>query len=1012
MSKKGVSKISGNATPKVGEKTTYSITDWYSGTPREKRNPALVTWELFKKRSNGSFTTTSIKKTGDGSFTFGEVAQKHTYRLEAYLYESEGQGSSAIEINPQPVEVPKINKVELFYVDDTKGTVFSYTEKLVAKAQCVNLTGEKLVFTLWEDDAKGDGHNAGNLFVDKKEATVGKNGVAIAEFVLTKALMQKAMSGETDPKELEFYVTVEYFKNKKHATNNVDVKNPLAFELPKEKPLPKPQPQSKPAAPAATPKAQGSPAAQKPESQKDEKGIVDKALDWWNELWDYQESKGTVKPEQKPTQSQPSGKTTSVVEEVKAEALLDAYFAKEEFTDETSEVAGQHQYTFQNNNKNIDKDKIADIIKKKVNPQVKADKKYAKLDDIKNALTQTSYAKGESISFNLYKLGPKFVRINSAPLEEEIYVVATTMLLDGKEVSIHIKEKEAIFVGQDADLPVLEAKENGNEITILKATAQKGLAKVKIKLRPKSDETLTGWKDKLSGIKDGTHTYTFGGNNATGTAEQKKNIAGIIAGKIKAELTQQKKFAKTDVIEKALTKEAYNKGEQITFDVYKSVAEYLWLKAECTGELKKHEGEFLKKEGEYFVVGKKCFCNRDITLTEFEDILKKLRESESMANTSSLFYADNCNLDDKTNDSFIKKLNATFKKYDINTCIRKIHFLAQIYHETDRLQTTKEYNGKDSYKPYVGRGLMQLTWKAGYARYKAYSGTDVITDYEKVAEELELTVDTAGWFWKQGKELSPGSTWTVPTTSFSEYDKSTGKQYPKQEFTYDLDGVSNKYGTVDINLLADADYIDTVSWLVNGGGNGRTERRQYLKEIKKIFKYPEECANAGAASTGNSSVTIHFVGDTALESGISQRTRTVLEEVGTASKNTDIYITSTARTPADQARIMYDNIERTGAAEQKGIYANAGDQVIDVYTAGVNAQKTQEQIIQDMEAKINELGPSTVSKHLADPAVMNTFDVSIRRLTNPNDFKTEMQKRSELHQLLDENGAYHIEINQ
>ena len=51
-------------------------------------------------------------------------------------------------------------------------------------------------------------------------------------------------------------------------------------------------------------------------------------------------------------------------------------------------------------------------------------------------------------------------------------------------------------------------------------------------------------------------------------------------------------------------------------------------------------------------------------------------------------------------------------------------------------------------------------------------------------------------------------------------------------------------------------------------------------------------------------------------------------------------------------------------------------------------------------------------KHLADPTVMNTFDVSISRLKNSADFKTEMQKRSELHKLLDENGAYHVEINQ
>ena len=86
---------------------------------------------------------------------------------------------------------------------------------------------------------------------------------------------------------------------------------------------------------------------------------------------------------------------------------------------------------------------------------------------------------------------------------------------------------------------------------------------------------------------------------------KKKKIAGIIAGKIKDTLAGLKKFAKVEVIEKALTKDTYNKDEQITFDVYKAVTEFLWLEAECQGDTKKYKGEFLKKEGEYFQIGKK-----------------------------------------------------------------------------------------------------------------------------------------------------------------------------------------------------------------------------------------------------------------------------------------------------------------------------------------------------------------------------------------------------------------------
>ena len=306
MSKKGVSKISGNPSPVVGEKTTYMVTDWYPATSAEERNPAVVTWELFKKRPDGSFTTTNIKKVGDGSFTFGEVAAKNTYRLEAYLHQPEGKGSTTIDITPQQREVPKINKVELRYADDSPGTVFSYQEKLVANAQCVNLAGKKLLFTLWEDDAAGEGHNSKNKFVDSKEAVVSRTGTATAEFILTKALMQKASKGERDPKELEFYVTVEYYRDRKHASENRVIKNP------EYKPPIQPSQAQK-----STPKATGSPAASKPDSKKETSGVFDSFTETvrntWNELWDWAESKGAVKPDKKPTVPKPEGKTTSVV---------------------------------------------------------------------------------------------------------------------------------------------------------------------------------------------------------------------------------------------------------------------------------------------------------------------------------------------------------------------------------------------------------------------------------------------------------------------------------------------------------------------------------------------------------------------------------------------------------------------------------------------------------------------------------------------------------------------------
>lgn len=300
-------------------------------------------------------------------------------------------------------------------------------------------------------------------------------------------------------------------------------------------------------------------------------------------------------------------------EEIKTEGIITAYFAKEEFSLETAEVADQFEYKFKTRNVNIDKDKIAAIIKKNVDVQVKADKKYAKLDEIKNALTENTYGIGDPVTFNLYKLGANYIKINSAPLEEEVYVVAKTFLLDGKEVTITIQEKEAVLVDENANVPVLEAKEDGAELTTLKATVENGIAKLKVKLRPKADEDLKEWKEKLlKGKKEEAYSYTFK-NETIITDSNKKQFAAIILNNAKEGKQGNTKIAtgKTayvEDVEKALQSEIYRSGDTISFDTYKTQAESLWLKAECQGAAVKHGKEFLKRDGQYFVIGKKCEC--------------------------------------------------------------------------------------------------------------------------------------------------------------------------------------------------------------------------------------------------------------------------------------------------------------------------------------------------------------------------------------------------------------------
>lgn len=71
-------------------------------------------------------------------------------------------------------------------------------------------------------------------------------------------------------------------------------------------------------------------------------------------------------------------------------------------------------------------------------------------------------------------------------------------------------------------------------------------------------------------------------------------------------------------------------------------------------------------------------------------------------------------------------------------------------------------------------------------------------------------------------------------------------------------------------------------------------------------------------------------GANADRAAISETTLEILRRVGRASDNYEIFITSTARTPYDQARIMYNNIVRNGIAEQRRTYREPGQRVLDV----------------------------------------------------------------------------------
>ncbi len=129
-------------------------------------------------------------------------------------------------------------------------------------------------------------------------------------------------------------------------------------------------------------------------------------------------------------------------------------------------------------------------------------------------------------------------------------------------------------------------------------------------------------------------------------------------------------------------------------------------------------------------------------------------------------------------------------------------------------------------------------------------------------------------------------------------------------------------------------------------------------------------------------------------------------------------ITSTQRTPADQARAMFNNCLNNGAASQLALYAAPGDAVIQVYigmTQGMTTAQIQANagaIRAAMEAEIVAQGPENVSRHCGDPAVRSVVDVSYNSFnaTNRPLFRNAVAAR--VTRLLDEpnNNCFHLEL--
>lgn len=142
---------------------------------------------------------------------------------------------------------------------------------------------------------------------------------------------------------------------------------------------------------------------------------------------------------------------------------------------------------------------------------------------------------------------------------------------------------------------------------------------------------------------------------------------------------------------------------------------------------------------------------------------------------------------------------------EINTPLRRAHFLAQLGHESCDLLYAEEIASGDAYEGrsdlgntspgdgprFKGRGLIQVTGRFNYSAYGRHKGRDFTTstNYTLLSTDAELAVDVSCWFWMKN----------------------------------------------GLNALADSDDLKTITKKINGGLNGLADRQARLAGAKSFL---------------------------------------------------------------------------------------------------------------------------------------------------------------------------------
>jgi RHS repeat-associated protein len=125
------------------------------------------------------------------------------------------------------------------------------------------------------------------------------------------------------------------------------------------------------------------------------------------------------------------------------------------------------------------------------------------------------------------------------------------------------------------------------------------------------------------------------------------------------------------------------------------------------------------------------------------------------------------------------------------------------------------------------------------------------------------------------------------------------------------------------------------------------------------------------------STTSTIIGSPQNIQNISSHSAEVVSASMRQAKVSSIRVNRTQSTVREEARAMYVNASApNGIQKSYNLYASSGDKVVKVFENGQKSGLNREQIISNMATSITSLGPTNVSKHLANPANLNVIDFS------------------------------------